>query len=172
MTTFRPLALALALAAPAAAAPAADLPAGPVSAYTYARQAQSADVFAREASRMLLESSADPALRRFAEGLADAHRRSRDRFDAAAGNPAPGNSDASALLSADERRLRKLRRANADRRDRVFLEEQIEVHEAALALHEHYARAGAHARLRRAAATAAPLVAAHLAELRRLQESR
>jgi len=157
-----------ALLATLAAAPATAEPA-PLSAYSYARQVQSTDALVRAASAALLAAAPDPELERLARMLEADHGRSAARFGAwtarAAGETAP-------LLTTDARRLRKLERAARDGRAQDLLEELIEIHEAALALHQAYARTGAHPELRQAATLAAPALAGHLTELRRLAAAR
>lgn len=146
----------------AAAQPAPEPP--PISAYSYARQAQSVDALVRAASNALLATAPDAELTRLARMLEMDHGRSAARFGRWTGGAAEPQ-----LLGADARRLRKLERVVRERQDDELLEELIEIHEDALALHEAYARSGAHPDLRRAAALAAPAVAGHLAELRRLE---
>ena len=66
--------------------------------------------------------------------------------------------------------MRGLRRTSNSHFDRLFLRQQLRVHEMMLALHRNYAANGDAPALREMAAAAVPTIERHLAELRPLAD--
>lgn len=150
-------AAALGLAAMPAAAQA---PAGS----TYIMKAGASDLYEKTSSEIVLQSTQDPKVREFAQGMIRDHTKSTADIKAAAMQgklkvPAP-------KLNAEQTRMvAQLRAARGTARDSLYWEQQKAAHQQALALHESYAEGGKTASLKSAAAEIVPVVQHHIAML-------
>ena len=130
----------------------------------YVKEAGASDLYERQSSQLVLSSSTDPAIRRYARHMISDHAASTARIKAAAAQaglrPQPPRM---AALQADD--LHKLGLVDGRARDKLYLQEQSASHQHALALHRGYARYGTSAPLKAAAAKIVPVVQAHIAML-------
>lgn len=125
------------------------------------------DLYEIESSRAVLETTANPALRRFAEMMVDHH--SRTTAEAAAAARAAGMTPPEPMLDAPKTAsLAALRSYAGVERDRLYLVQQQMAHKEALGLQKTYAESGDTPQLRAAARAAIPIVEAHLAEVERV----
>ena len=125
------------------------------------------DVFEITSSQMAVMRSQNPEVRRFATMLIDHHTRTSNIALAQA--KAAGLTPAPPVLGPQKRMLiDQLATASAADFDRVYLQQQVPVHEQALALHSTYASSGDTPQLRTAAAGAVPIVRGHLDQARTL----
>ncbi|MEZ0498196.1 DUF4142 domain-containing protein [Sphingomonas sp. IW22] len=155
--------LALALAVPGLAVaqmtPSASAPA--TSANTFVEKAGASDLYEKQSSQLVLESTKDAKIRQFANMMLKDHTKSTADVKAAAASdrvtlPAPKLEPAQAKMVAD------LRTASGAARDRMYVQQQRTAHQQALALHSGFARSGDKPALKRAAATIAPVVQHHM----------
>jgi putative membrane protein len=72
------------------------------------------------------------------------------------------------LMPMQAQMMTELRAASGTNFDRVFVRQQIQAHEMALALHTNYAARGDTPALRTVAAAAAPVVRQHLDQAKRM----
>ncbi len=149
----------VALAAPALliAAPAFAQATSPAD---YVKQAGAGDLYERQSSQ-LVRSSKDAKIRDFAQTMIAHHTKSTADVKAAAAKagvkaPPPKLMPMQASMIAD------LRKATGTERDALYVTQQKEAHQMALALHQGYAANGTSAPLKAAAAKIAPVVQSHI----------
>lgn len=146
-------------------------PAGSVTptppAQTYLMFAGAGDLYEIESSRLVLETTSDSAVRRFAQMMVDHHTGTTRTAEAAARSagmtPPPPMLDApkAAMIEA-------LRQYDGVERDRLYLSQQMMAHKEALGLQKTYSDNGDTPQLRTAARNALPIIQRHLAEVERL----
>jgi len=139
----------------------------PPPAPVYLMFAGAGDLYEIESSRLVLETTSDAALRRFAQMMVEHHTGTTRAAEAAAREagftPAPPMLDApkAAMVEA-------LRQYDGVERDRLYLSQQMTAHKEALGLQKTYADNGDTPELRTAARNALPIIQRHLAEVERL----
>jgi putative membrane protein len=164
--------IALALLATTAGAPAAALAqdAGYYaknSAATYVGKAASMDTYEQESSKLVMQSAANPDVRRFAQMMISDHAKTSAQVMAAAKAASLGSP--ANLLPEQAGMLDKLRALPKEHMVRGYIDQQVAAHEQALALHQSFAEYGDNPGLKAAAAGAVPIIRAHLDEARRIQ---
>lgn len=145
--------------APAAAASAQSMPAP-----TFIKKAGASDLYEKQSSRLLLTSTRNGNLRRYANMMIHDHNKSTADVKVAAARaglrvPPPR------LELMQARDLAQLRAVRGPARDRLYVQQQQASHRMALQLHQGYATGGRVASLRRVAANTAPVVRHHLDEI-------
>jgi putative membrane protein len=170
MAAFRRLAAAAAFAsfalAPIAAAQSPSNPPPPPAqpttvAVPFLQVAGESDVYEVTAAQIAAMRAQNPMVRAFAEMMIAHHTETTNlalQQARASGVMAPPP----VLGAATRTQIDQLLNAPAAGFDRLYLQQQVNAHRQALALHTAYARSGDNPELRRAAATIAPLVAEHL----------
>jgi len=170
-STFLALACAGALAAcvpktaPVTATSSSD--ATPLARDAYVGAAAAGDLFETQSAALAQQRAQSPAVRDFAQMMIADHAATTRRLTAAAQSVAISPL-APALLPMQARMMDQLRAAPAGAFDRVYVDQQVQAHEAALALHASYAANGDTPQLRTVAAAAVPVVQTHLDRLRQL----
>jgi putative membrane protein len=153
------VAIAAAVILPAATA--AQMPAPSTS--EFLKKAAASDLFEREEGK-LMSSSAKPDIKMFAQHMVRDHTKSSADIKAAARvahmTVAPPRLDAE-----QSRNLAALRAARGAERDRLYIDQQKQAHNDALALMEAYSKDGRAAPLRVAAGKIAPVVRMHISML-------
>jgi len=149
----------VALAAPALliAAPAFAQATSPAD---YVKQAGAGDLYERQSSQ-LVRSSKNAKVRDFAQTMIAHHTKSTADVKAAAKQagvmvPPPKLMPMQASMIAD------LRKVMGTQRDTLYVTQQKQAHQKALALHQGYAANGTSAPLKAAATKIAPVVQSHL----------
>jgi putative membrane protein len=132
----------------------------------FLKKAGASDLFERQEGQ-LMSSSANVAVRRFAQQMVRDHTKSTTDIKAAT-RMAKIRVGPPTLSAEQTRNLRALRAARGMARDRVYIDQQKTAHRAALALMEAYSRDGEARPLRMAAAKIAPVVRMHLGMLSRM----
>ena len=133
----------------------------------YVRMAGASDQYEIQSSRLVLATTRNPALRRFAEQMIRDHTTSTAEVKAAARQgrimaPPP------ALDAMGARNIAALRQARGPARDALYIQQQKKSHEMALDLQQDYAAHGDVRPLMRTAATIVPVVQHHIGELSRM----
>jgi putative membrane protein len=136
-----------------------------------ARKAAASNLFEIRSSRLALQRSRNPAVRRFARQMIADHTALTARMNAMLARngispPAP------ILDSAHRYLLRQLATTPAPAFDRAYLSQQLNAHVQAVNLLSRYERRGANPVVRNAAANALPVVEQHLAMVRRMEQGR
>ena len=155
------------MGAPAGGAYTAEAQATPTG-VDFVRMAGASDLYEIQSSQALLQSSQNANLRRFAQTMIENHTQTTATVTAAA-RDAGMTPPEPALDARKTEMVRQLQAAQGTERDRLYVEQQLMAHQEALALHGGYAENGDTPQLRRAAATARPIVERHLNEIQAMQ---
>ena len=136
-----------------------------------ARKAAASNLFEIQSSRLALQKSRNPAVRRFAKRMIADHTALAARMNAMLARngmrpPPPVLDPAHRYL------LRQLAATPAPAFDRAYLGQQLNAHVQAVNLLSGYERRGASPVLRSAAANALPVIEHHLAMVRRMERGR
>lgn len=126
----------------------------------YVRMAAAGDQYEIQSSRLVLETSQDAELRRFAQMMVDHHTLTTQSLMTAVqreGLPPP----AATLDPPKAEMLAALRAATGPERDRLYREQQLAAHREALQLHARYGANGPDGALRTNALAAVPVVSRH-----------
>lgn len=132
----------------------------------YVEMAAASDLFEIQSSNLALTRAQSPAIRQFAQMMIDHHTQTTAQLTAAA--TAAGTPPAPSLMQMQARMLEQLQAASGAEFDRLYVSQQVQAHQMALALHGNYARRGDTPALRSVAATATPIVQRHLDRARQL----
>ena len=141
----------------------------PTTASEYLAMAASGDLYEKTSSQMMLETpQANATLRGFAQEMVQDHTETTNRLTQAAQRAgiAPG---APTMARQHQAMIEQLRAANGAQRDQIYLTQQMQAHEQALALHQTYAQRGDTPALREAAQLVAQAVLDHLQKLQRIR---
>lgn len=155
----------------ALAQPRAEMPNTMAMGPDFVMTAAATDEYERRAGAIAAERARDPRVRDLGQMMVQAHTQtSRDLAAAAeqAGVRAPRDPN---LHPGFERMLRLLRETDPMGFDKLYLQQQHEVHVDALGLMRTYSRWGREAPLRAAAMQTAPLVQQHLSRIVALQRA-
>ena len=133
----------------------------------YVKTAGASDLYERQSSRIVLQTTADPHVRAFAQMMITQHTKSTADVKAAAMrarlHPAPPT------LTAEQAGLvAELRAAQGPARDATYIAQQKTAHGQALQVQQAYAARGTAPALRRTAAGIVPVVQQHIAMLNRM----
>jgi putative membrane protein len=149
---------ALALAAACAASPAAAQVMTPAD---YVKTAGASDMYERESSKLVLETTQDPRVRDFATMMLDAHAKSTADVKAAAARSRV-KAGPPMLMPAQTEMLTQLRAEIGPARDAAYIAQQKAAHNQALAVQKAYAEGGTAPALRATAAKIVPVVEHHI----------
>jgi putative membrane protein len=141
-----------------------------LTATDFVMAAASTDEFERQSARIATQRATDPNVRKLAEQLAADHAKTSAELAAAAaraGVPAPVPK----LHPGQERAIEQLRQAMPEDFDKIYLQQQAEVHRDAVGLLKTYATVGDSQPLVAAAEKARPLVERHLWKVFGIQRS-
>jgi putative membrane protein len=149
-----------------AAAP--DAPAGamtPTTRDAFVRMAAASDLYEIRSSQLAQTRTQNGGVREFAGMMIQDHTNTTTQLMAAAqaaGMP-PITPE---LMPMQQDMLNRLEAASGSDFDRVYLRQQVQAHQMALALHRNYASNGDTPALRQVASTAAPIVQMHYDRVR------
>lgn len=146
MNRMLALAVAALLAAPAAAQTAKQDPKPhTVDLMKYVEEASASDLFEVKASRLALQRSQDPAIRRFAQQMVSEHTDSANRLKMELEKAKVEVKPPTALDAEKQAMLDKLMNVGMEDFNRMYMSMQIAGHEEALDLHAAFAKTGADA---------------------------
>jgi putative membrane protein len=160
--------IAAALAACAAPAAAQDLT--PEGRGAYAALTGANEAYQLRAAELALEKAGRPEVRAYAETMLAEHRERLARFEATARAAGLKEQLPPAMLPRHWEMLRRLEQRSGGRFERTYVEQQVESHELAVALHRNFAANGTGPRLLDFARAAAPVAERHLDAARRLDD--
>jgi putative membrane protein len=132
----------------------------------YVQMAAASDLFEIQSSNLARTRAQSPEVRQFAEMLVAHHTQMTAQLMAAAS--AAGVPVVPTLMPMQVRMMTQLQSASGAGFDRVYMTQQVQAHEMALALHGNYARNGDTVALRTVASAATPIVQQHLDRARQL----
>jgi putative membrane protein len=125
------------------------------------------DLYEIQSSRLVLETTQNPDIRRFAEMMVEHHTRTME--DAAAAAMRAGLTPPAPMLDAPKTAmLNALRMYDGVERDRLYLVQQMMAHKEALGLMKTYAETGETPELKAAAQATVAIVQSHLTLVERL----
>ena len=136
----------------------------PMTASSYMMKAGAGDQYEIQSSKLLLQTTTNPALKQFANMMVTDHMKSTADVKAAA-MTARLRAPAPKLDAKGAADVAALRRARGTQRDMLYVTQQKAAHDKALALHQGYAANGSVASLRDAASAIVPVVETHRNEL-------
>lgn len=133
----------------------------------YVAKAGASDQYEIQSSRLVLASTRNGEVRRFARDMIADHTKSTAdvKRAAARGRVVAGPPRLDAMGA---RNVAQLRRARGPARDALYVQQQKKSHQMALDLQQGYARTGDVAPLRRTAAMIVPVVQHHLGMLEKM----
>ena len=158
MKTRSQLLLALAAATTIAGAAAA------VPTSEYLMKAGAGDLYEKTSSKLVLGSTTDPKIKKFANEMIADHTKSTAMVKAAAAKS--GLKPKPPMLDADQKKMvADLTAAKGAARDQLYVTQQKTAHAQALALHSDYASSGDKPALKAAASQIVPVVKMHISML-------
>ena len=127
----------------------------------YLAKAGASDLCEKTSSQIVLSSTRNADVRRFANMMVADHSKSTANVKAAALRS--GTRAKPPMLNPMQRRMvQDLRGARGSDRDRLYVEQQKQAHQMALALQQEYASTGSAPALRRTARNIVPVVQHHI----------
>ena len=127
----------------------------------YVMKAGAGDLYERQSSQVVLQTTTNPDLKTFAQQMIIDHKKSTAMVKAAAARAHV--KVAPPMLAPDQAdMLTALRAATGPERDATYIAQQKTAHDQALALHQGYAENGTAAPLKAAAGKIAPVVQMHI----------
>lgn len=151
---------------PAAPAPAATANTNSVAGY--AATAAMSDMFEIESSKLALEKSASPEVKKFAQMMIDGHTKTTAELKATLATAGVTMTPPPALDERRQAMLEELRGKSTAEFDTAYLDQQTAAHGEALSLHQGYANGGDNAAAKAFAAKTAPVVQMHLDMVKKL----
>jgi putative membrane protein len=142
----------------------------PTTRDAYVGMAAASDLYEIQSSQLARTRARAPAVRDFAQMMIADHTNTTQQLMMAA-RAAGMPPMTPALLPMQQQMLDQLRAAPAGNFDRVYLDQQVQAHQMALALHSNYAQNGDAPPLRQVAGAAAPIVQQHFDRVRQLASS-
>jgi putative membrane protein len=133
----------------------------------YVGMAAASDMFEIQSSQLARTRGQSQAVKDFAQMMIAHHTQTTAQLTAAA-RASGVTPPAPVLLPMQARMMDELRGASGAGFDRVYLTQQVQAHEMALALHGNYARNGDTPALQAVAQAATPIVQQHLDRARQL----
>lgn len=133
--------------------------------------AAESDLFEIEEGKLAAARAQDPRVRQFGQQMVKAHSETTDDLQRAIRQAGLQPPPPPALRPVKKLLLAELNQMQGEDFDHLYLEQQAEAHEDALLVMRTYAAQGDSPPLRAAAAHTVPLVAQHLATVRKMQLS-
>jgi putative membrane protein len=153
------------LALPAALLVAAPAVAQVMAPAEYVRTAGASDLYERQSSQLVLQTTADPRVRQFAQEMLADHGKSTADVKAAAARARVAVLPP-ILMPAQAEWIAQLRAEQGPARDAAYIAQQKASHNQALFVQQAYAMEGTAAPLRSAAAKIVPVVQHHIEMLK------
>jgi putative membrane protein len=134
---------------------------------TFLMLAGGGDLYEIESSKLVLETTQNPDIRRFAQMMVEHHTKTTQ--DAAAAAMRAGLTPPPPILDAPKAAmLASLAKFDGVERDHLYLAQQMMAHKEALGVMKTYADTGETPELKAAAQATIPVIQSHLAMLERL----
>lgn len=134
-----------------------------ISATDYVKMAADSDMYEMQSSRLALTRSKNPQTKDFAREMIADHTTTSKALMAALVNPDRRIAKPSTRLSADNAsKIALLKKAPKDSFDQLYMQQQLQSHQTAWALHKGYATDGTDPALKQVASTAVPVVERHI----------
>lgn len=134
-------------------------------------KAAASDLFEIESSKIALQRSNDPAVKRFARMMIQAHTKTTKALKRTVADSGQPLSPPTALPSDLQAKLDDLNKASAQDFDKTYINDQIDGHQATLDVMQRYAQDGDVAPIKELAAKTAPTVQEHLTMAKSLKDT-
>ena len=132
-----------------------------MSAESYVMKAGASDLYEKTSSQLVLATTGNAEVKRFANMMVSDHSSSTAKVKAAAMKS--GLKPKPPMLEPKQQAMiTALRNASSGARDALYITQQKAAHQEALALHQDYSKAGTAAPLKMAAGEIAPVVQHHI----------
>jgi len=149
---------------------AADVGAGPLQgtpSQNYVAWAADSDMYEIQSSRLALSKGKSDGVKSMAREMITDHTTTTKTLLAALPNTNPKVAKPPMKLSAaNAAMIDQLRQASRDSFDALYLQQQLQAHQKAWALHKGYATDGSDPALRQVASSAVPIIEKHLQHLK------
>jgi putative membrane protein len=149
---------------------AADAGASPMTGTTpanYAAWAADSDLYEIQSSKLALSRSKSPAVKTLAREMIADHTTTTKALMAALPKTSPRVPKPPMTLSADNAAMiDQLKQASGSAFDAMYMQQQLQAHQKAWALHKGFATDGADPALQQVAASAVPIIEKHLQHLK------
>ena len=139
----------------------------PTDANSYLTMAGASDLFEIQSSELALEKSGNAGVREYAQMMIDHHRKTTQDVTAAA-RATSLTPSAPTLNSMQRDMMTQLQAASGADFDRLYIDQQRQSHQMALALHSTYAEEGDTPQLQAVARTAVPIIQQHITKVQGL----
>lgn len=137
------------------------------SATDYVKMAADSDNYEIQSSRLALTRSKSAAVKSFAKQMIDDHMQTSKSLMAALSNADRKITPPSTMLSAaNMSKIQLLKKAPRASFDNLYLQQQMQAHQAAWSLHKGYATDGTDPALKQVASTAVPVIETHIQHLK------
>ncbi|HEX2558883.1 DUF4142 domain-containing protein [Phenylobacterium sp.] len=142
----------------------------PMSAADYVAAAAAGDLYEIEAARIAQNRSQNDEVKALAKMISDDHTKSSGDLQTAASQSGQTLTIPAAMPADRQAQVEALNAATPTDFDAVWLGQQVQAHEQALALHQRYAQNGDIAQLKAFASAMAPVIQRHLDQVRQLRD--
>lgn len=137
------------------------------SAVDYVKIAADSDMYEIASSRLAVTKSKNPAIVAFAKQMITDHMTTSKSLMAALDNADRKIAKPSTMMSTEKAsKIQLLKKAPKGSFDNLYLQQQLQAHQAAWSLHKGYALDGTDASLKQVASTAVPVIERHLQHLK------
>ena len=144
---------------PAATVP---TPSDETKAATFVAKAAATDMYEIEAAKLAAKRSTNAEVKKFAAMMEKAHTKTTEDLKAAIAASGTAITPPTALPADLQDKLDDLNKASNEDFDKTYADDQVDVHQTALNLMQHYAQDGDTAAIKAFAAATAPAVQEHL----------
>ena len=140
-----------------------------VSATDYVKMAADSDMYEIQSSKLALSKSKRADVKAFAQQMITDHMQTSKSLMAALKNPDRTIAKPSMMLSSDNAsKIALLKQAPKSSFDMLYLQQQVQAHQTAWALHKGYSTDGTDPALKQVASTALPIVEMHYQHVKSL----
>lgn len=143
----------------------------PANGQEYASMAAASDMYEIESAQLAMEKTQNAQIRELAQMIVNDHQAATAALRTAASQAQPAITVTPQLNADQQAQMDALRAASGDAFDRLYLQQQVQAHEKALAMLRAYAQNGDVAQLREHASNTAAPVEKHLERARDLMNN-
>lgn len=140
----------------------------PANGQEYARMAAASDMYEIESSRLASDKAQSQQVKQFAQMLITDHQKSTDQLKTAAQQAQPAITLTPAMDPEQEANMQALQAASGADFERVYLQQQVQAHQKALAMVQGYAQNGDVPGLKQHAQTVSGPIQQHLQQAQQL----
>ena len=140
----------------------------PATGQDYASMAAASDMYEIESAQLAMEKTQNAQIRELAQMIVTDHQAATAALRTAAAQAQPAITVTPQLNAEQQANMEALRAATGDAFERLYLQQQVQAHEKALAMLRAYAQNGDVAQLREHASNTAAPVERHLERAREL----